>query len=205
MSDRWFPGLRGQPEDVQTAFRIAYQHIYALDDRNRQMDQTAKPAAAAGLPQSQPIILAGLHSQRIVSPASPWLNAFFWETDRSALYAATAQGSAYVWTWLSGMMIDTSSTLAGLPGDLGPGDAGFIYRSSVFDRLWRWTGSGWTYADGSLGAGGIVATTGAAPSGGFWQTCNGSTVQCALSNATLSSLTATAPSSSLGFSWWMRR
>lgn len=85
--------------------------------------------------------------------------------------------------------------------------SGQLYRNSYFGRVWQWNGNGWSYFDGSLGAGGIVAVRsgGPAPSGGLWQLCDGSTVTGATDGCSLTNLTTPTPGTVSGLSWWMRR
>ena len=81
---------------------------------------------------------------------------------------------------------DTSSSLAGLPTGLTIANRGQHYYNSYFKRWWNWDGANWHYLDSGIGAGGQVSTSGAtAPEGGLWQACDGSTVSCALDNATI--------------------
>ena len=82
------------------------------------------------------------------------------------------------------------AALAGLPTGLGTADAGRQYYNTYFGRMWVWTGTVWHYADGGPGAGAQGATSSSAPSGGLWQACDGSSVACALDNATIGTLTA---------------
>lgn len=82
---------------------------------------------------------------------------------------------------------DASPTLAGLPALPAKGD---LYRNTYFWRVWQWDGTAWHYYEGQIGAGACVATSGAAPSGGLWHTCDGTSVSCALDNATIGSITA---------------
>lgn len=88
------------------------------------------------------------------------------------------------------VIYDTSSTLAGLPTGLGTEDTGQLYYNSYFKRYWFWDGAAWNYNDSGIGAGGQCSTSGPAPSGGLWQACDGSTVSCALDNATIGNKTA---------------
>ena len=88
------------------------------------------------------------------------------------------------------VIYDTSSTLAGLPTGLGTEDTGQLYYNSYFKRYWFWDGAAWNYNDSGIGAGGQCSTSGPAPSGGLWQACDGSTVACALDDATIGNKTA---------------
>jgi hypothetical protein len=146
-------------------------------------------------------VVRDTHANRVNYPAASYDGFLYWETsatipdtDRTSLYISNAG----IWEYVGGEMQSSSSTLADLPGGLGADDAGFRYRSSYFYRAWEWNGSAWHYADGGVGAGAQVATSGAAPSGGLWQACDGSTVACALDSATIGSLTASNTAASAG-------
>jgi hypothetical protein len=95
------------------------------------------------------------------------------------------------------MIEDDSATLVGLPAHPSPG---LLYRNSYFGRVWYWNdaAAAWHYNDAGVGAGGQVSTSGPAPSGGLWQACDGSTVACALDNATIGNLTATPAQATAG-------
>ncbi len=138
-------------------------------------------------------IICDTHANRALYPAAAYPSgAIYKETDRKAVYITGPPVNAGVWVYAAGAMPSTSATLADLPGDLGANDAGFEFRSSYFFRKWTWNGAAWHYSDGGAGAGSQVSTSSSAtpPSGGLWQACDGSTVACALDNATLGNLTA---------------
>ena len=82
---------------------------------------------------------------------------------------------------------DSSPLLTNLPTGLGTEDTGQTYYNSYFDRWWFWDGLHWHYQDGSFGAGAQCTTSSSftPPEGGLWQVCDGSTVSCALANATI--------------------
>lgn len=127
-------------------------------------------------------------------------------TDRLANYSAASYapgqileesdtGYCYVgdgadWIWQSGVIRDSSPSLAGRPGWLTTTDAGALYKNTIFVRVWMWDGSGWHYNDGGVGAGAQVATSGPPPSGGLWAPCDGGVYAVALDNCTTSSFAA---------------
>lgn len=148
-------------------------------------------------------VIRDTHAHRINYAAAAYDGWWYWETsnsipdtDRTSLYLSVNG----IWEYVGCEMQDASSTLANLPTDLGSDDAGFCYRNSFFDRLWEWNGSAWHYADGGLGAGAQVATISSLspPSGGLWQACDGSSVACALDNATITNLSASDTSAFAG-------
>lgn len=137
------------------------------------------------------VVICDTHANRAKYPATSFPNgAIYRETDRKAVYITGPPDKLGVWVYSAGVMQSSSSTLADLPVDLGANDSGFEFRSSVFYRKWTWDGAAWHYSDGGVGAGSQVSTSGPAPSGGLWQVCDGSTVACALDNATVGNLTA---------------
>lgn len=139
-----------------------------------------------------PAVLEDTHANRLANyPAANYdIGTLFIESDRTATYANELVIATPTWVYIGGVMQSTSSSLADLPSDLGTADKGFEFRSSFFFRVWAWSGTAWHYNDGGIGAGAQVSTSGGAPSGGLWQACDGSTVSCALDNATVGNLTA---------------
>jgi hypothetical protein len=51
------------------------------------------------------------------------------------------------WVYLHGMH---EATLGQIPTDLTLSDGGFLFRSTDYDRIWRWTGTAWERAPGEL-------------------------------------------------------
>ena len=56
-------------------------------------------------------------------------------------------GYSAEWVYVYGMC---ENTLANFPIDLGELDAGFLFRATNYDRIWRWTGSAWERSPGEL-------------------------------------------------------
>jgi hypothetical protein len=109
----------------------------------------------------------------------------------TAVQADTVAAMGPVWTYHSGVM---RNTLANKPADLGTHDEGFLFfaenpgtPASDYRRLFRWTGSAWTYADGQKEAKEIIWYPGSVPSG--YALCDGSSVTVTLANATTASFT----------------
>lgn len=226
----WFPHLRDKlGEDGDFALRNVYQNVYSLRDQLNQVQAQMKAQPNFSLQQIQdnlqfngtnPLNLTGLvglsatvqpsviedsHGNRVKYPPAEYQRVLYFEVDRFVFYLSVLSSGNWQWLYATGQMNDTSTTLAALPGDLAQFDQGFLFRSEQFDRVWRWTGTVWHYNDGSLGAGAVVATNGPQPSGGYWQTCDGSSVACALDDATISNISAGGPTLPNGLSWWMRR
>ena len=136
--------------------------------------------------------ILGTHTQRLTAyPAVCFTpGSTFLETDTTILYTSDGQN----WIDPKGVLIDPdlSGILQLLPGSLGSNDKGYLYRSEYYQRTWIWDGQYWHYFGSALGAGAQVATSSSTtpPSGGLWQTCDGSTVNCALDGATVGTLTA---------------
>ena len=133
----------------------------------------------------------GTHSTRLsTSVGSLPVGTLFWEPDRTALYLTTTGGS-----WQLVGNIELGVTLAGpdtKPTDLGLPDAGFIIRSSDFDRLYRWSGAAWADLRGQSQRGHVAFFPEAyAPTTG-WQLCDG-TAGVAISTPTGGTTTVTVP------------
>jgi hypothetical protein len=144
--------------------------------------------------------LTDTHANRLAKyPANGFpAGSVFIETDRTVGYIDN--GTAWAQPW--GILIDpdAAGTLALLPSDLTTTDAGFLYKSAYYQRTWIWDGAAWHYLDSGVGAGGHVTRASSAPSGGLWTAANGAAVNCALDNATISSLTPLTVANT-----WMRR
>lgn len=128
------------------------------------------------------------HTDRIAnySAASYAPGQLLEESDTGYQYV----GNASDWIWQSGLILDASSTLAGLPSWLTSTDVNAAYRNSHFGRKWEWDGSAWNYADGGVPAGSQISTSGATPQGGLWVACDGGSYTGALNDATLGTVTA---------------
>lgn len=116
-------------------------------------------------------IQLGTHAQRLATLASvAGKGALWYETDRSALYAAlTVSGWTLIGSWgLRGTLSPDQK-----PADLGTRDTNFLFISTDFDRTYRWTGAAWADAPGQPARGQIVYFPSAfAPTTG-WALCNG--------------------------------
>lgn len=164
-----------------------------LEDLRRQISSIDLAPRATGGSGGSGAAIEDTHANRSTYAASSYENGWYWETDRTALYLSVFLSGAWVWKWIAGEMVSTSSTLADAPVDLTAHDEGFLFRSKYFFRRWAWdaVGLAWHYADAGVPAGGQIATSGASPQGGLWQACDGSVVACGLDNATAGNLTAT--------------
>ncbi len=120
--------------------------------------------------------LQGTHAQRIntnpliVPFYSPgrFLSYLFWETDRKTLYISSLVAGVPTWVLVSsGILVDV---LANIPTGLGTADVGFLFGSSDYGHLHRWTGAAWTFAPGDSGSEYIVAGT---PNSPLWAPCDG--------------------------------
>ena len=128
------------------------------------------------------------HANRITASAYS-AGSFYYETDRNALYICQLSGSTQTWQWCAGTMRGTLSPDL-KPGDLGAADAGFRFYATDYFHLYRWTGAAWEFGEADGGSQFIVVgATGTAPTGGLWQVCDGTAVNCAQANGTLASVT----------------
>lgn len=71
----------------------------------------------------------------------------FWENDRNVVYLVRTVNKAKVWAFEAGLYVDG---FANRPADLALYDAGFLFYSTDRTILERWTGSGWTWLDGTM-------------------------------------------------------
>jgi hypothetical protein len=99
--------------------------------------------------------------------------------DRGFLFIATDRGhqvwrkGASSWILLEGVGGPTRTTLGSLTGGLTADDAGYLCAVTDYDRLYRWSGSGWEDAPGQPTRGLIAYFAGTGPGPG-WALCNGS-------------------------------
>ena len=132
---------------------------------------------------------SGTHAQRLaLGIGSMGAGALYWETDRTALYGVVS-GS---WQLLGNLWLAATLSPDTKPSDLISTDAGFIIRSTDFDRLYRWSGSAWADAPGQSQRGAISYFPSAyAPTTG-WSLCN-NTAAVAISTPTGTTTTITTP------------
>lgn len=139
------------------------------------------------------LVQMGTHAQRIaLNPASLPSGSIFWETDRTAAYMVIAGQ----WWFVVGTPFAGTLSPNQKPSDLGTRDAGFEFRSTDFDRLYRWTGSAWIDAPGQEARGQIaffpITIDAAFTPGTGWQLCDG-TAGVTISKADGTTGTVTVP------------
>lgn len=122
-------------------------------------------------------ILHGSHADRLASfpPGTFVEGSLFFEDDRLALYIDKLVGGVPTWVYVFGTMRGTLSPDQ-KPAALGTDDGGFLFYSTDFDRLFRWTGAAWSRGPGEPPAGLLLDTTADEAPGVGWQLCDGSTV-----------------------------
>lgn len=116
-----------------------------------------------------PVVLADIYANR---PAAASLGAgtLFYATDRTVTYLNVVNTSnVQVWIYKDGIMFGTLSP--NQKPTLTTNDTNFLFYSSDFQHLYRWTGSAWVYADD--GSGYIRNDTISPPRSGVWQLCDG--------------------------------
>lgn len=108
------------------------------------------------LGQGSNLVSQGAHADRVgLNAGAVPASGIFVETDRNAVYQARLQNKTDpAWVLVLATM---SGPLAGLPADLGPNDAGFIYNSTDA-ASYRWDGTAWATIGGSGSAGAVVVT-----------------------------------------------
>ncbi len=96
-------------------------------------------------PNSVGAISEGTHAQRLATTAAA--GNWFFETDRTALYAAiTPLGSVPTWILMAG---NQGGSDAAKHGDLGLNDEGYIWFSQDRGTILRWTGAAWRWESGT--------------------------------------------------------
>lgn len=115
-----------------------------------------------------------------------WKQWQYYQTDTGLTYTSMVVSNTWKWIYTSGTM--TVATLAALPATLGVNDTGAIVYELQYLHAYQWTGTVWRFLPGDPGAKYIVAGT-AAPKGGKWQLCDGSTVQVSNGDGTASNVT----------------
>lgn len=152
-------GLAGQP---QFAAVPQYQNLPALaraegalSVSNGQLYYFQGASSVSNMPQWVPLsatgeVILSSHADRTNHVAST-SNAFYYETDRNAMYLST--GSE--WVYVCGTMMDA---VAKQPTDLGGNDAGFQFLGTDNYHLYVWDGTVWRDATGSGGGGGGTGT-----------------------------------------------
>jgi hypothetical protein len=153
--------------------------ITVLNDRIRRINVALSGDASAAA--AEPGVHFGPHVLRMGRPIAEYAGgAFFFETDRGALYQV--QNGA--WAYVSGAL---SAAFSGAPTGLGAGDAGFLWSVTDYAHLLRWTGTGWEFLDA---AGNYIAGCAGAPGGSGWQLCDGSATSYLQVAAGIASATA---------------
>lgn len=112
------------------------------------------PINITNLPGSGGVVTFGTHNERLATPAVS--GAWFYETDRTALYAATESG---VWVLVASMQFGSPSDR---PADLTENDVDYLYFQQGTDGniVWSWNGQRWFGAVGQQN--GLIANIPAA-------------------------------------------
>jgi hypothetical protein len=149
-----------------------------------------------GLANADP--LASTHADRIHTldgkldknpPSRQAPGTLLRETDRTVTYRVHEDSvtGARSWVYDSGTMQGTLSPDL-KPTGLGTDDTGFLFWSTDYEHLYRWTGAAWDYAPGDQGSGFIQLDT-AAPTTGVWALADGSGTTRSTATGTLSAFT----------------
>jgi hypothetical protein len=165
------------PPGQELLFRAIYERILQASE-NAGSETVSSSSGARNY--------SGSHAQRLSIPANSLpIGTTFYEEDRAVWYEVVASGvNARYWRPSRGTM---RAVLANAPTDLGAQDAGFLFYATNYYRLYRWTGSAWTYADSELPEKFITTYPGTVPTG--WALCDGSSVTVSKSDGTTQSFT----------------
>lgn len=125
--------------------------------------------------------LYGTHAQRIALDLSTISDGTLWnETDTTVWYQLQLLLTAKTWVYVLGAQSGTLSP--DLKPTLGTHDAGYLFNSTDFNRVYRWSGSAWADAPGEDDRK-YVAMFFATPTYVGWQLADGS-VNVPVSTAT---------------------
>lgn len=148
----------------------------------------SNPLVITGLPGLTSNVQIGTHAARPSAANNP-IGTFYVETDRLSLYVNETVANAPAWVFVTGMMTGTISPDQ-KPADLTPNDVGFLFDSTDFARVYRWSGTVWLDAPGQPNRGfieGFVQTPD--PIVG-WHLCDGTAaVVISKSNGTTTTIT----------------
>lgn len=103
---------------------------------------------------STPQVLYDTHANRIGladhHPTRQPDGALFYETDRKVIYQVQLVAGVPTWVYIAGTMSGTIDTATAdqKPTDLNTNDTGFLFSSTDFDRIFKWSGSAWADAPG---------------------------------------------------------
>ena len=175
---RVYPRFQATSEEVQRAFRQAFDYIFQLDDKT----DLHQPIV------TNSFILIDLHvNKKLWSAGIYELGSMFVEHDRRVVYVNKKVDEKHEWVYIAGAM---PGAFTDMPTDLGLLDAGFRFDCSDYLHVWLWNGLSWTFAPGDPGSKFIVPSPmGGPPNGGLWKLCDGTAADVAQSNGTLASVT----------------
>jgi hypothetical protein len=131
-------------------------------------------------------IIADTHANKIKYPAGSYPNGWYYETDRTVLYASINTE----WKYVAGTMYGTLAPDT-KPTDLGVLDTGFLFRAGDYEHAYVWQGipAAWRFAPGDPGSRYIVgAGNWTAPTGGLWALCDTTIVATAMDDGSLANV-----------------
>jgi hypothetical protein len=131
-------------------------------------------------------IIADTHARKVMYPATSYPNGWYYETDRTVLYASINTD----WKYVAGTMFGTLAPDT-KPTDLGVLDTGFLFRAGDYEHAYVWQGipAAWRFAPGDPGSRYIVgAGNWTSPTGGLWALCDTSIVQSAMPDGSLAAV-----------------
>lgn len=132
----------------------------------------------------------GTYAQRLAVNLSTQVDGALWyETDRTVWYQVQLVTGVKAWVWVLGMQSGTLSP--DLKPALGTNDAGYLFNSTDFNRVYRWSGSAWADAPGQQDRK-LMQYFFATPTQVGWQLCDG-TVNVNITTATGTVTTFTPP------------
>lgn len=140
--------------------------------------------AQNGRPGSR--LIADTHANKVKYPASSYPNGWYYETDRTVLYASINTQ----WKYVAGTMYGTLSPDT-KPTDLGVLDTGFLFRAGDYEHAYVWQGipAAYRFAPGDPGSRYIVAAGNwTSPTGGLWSLCDTTIVPTAMPDGSLANV-----------------
>jgi|SRR6266850_2632893 len=185
--------VTGTIDEIWEAFHKAFTWIFQLASSHNNVKETTTKNTAS-ISNATTVIMDTHANRKLYPPENYALGSRYVEIDRGLFvpnlavggyveYIVQLVGLAPAWVYLSGVMV---GALAALPNDLGPNDNRFLFYATDFFHAYRWSANVavWRLAPGDPGSGYMVMTSGAAPHGGKWHICDGSTQAVAQDNGT---------------------
>lgn len=176
-------GVLDEIRNELAVLREAGSDAARIDDLEKLLWTLNDGAAKAGT-----AIICDTHANLASYPAAAYPGgALYFMTDWKVLYVTGPPAALGKWVYSAGEYNDIAANMPAA-GTLGANDAGLRFASTDYKHAHRWSGTVWDFANGDPGSAYIVATPGAVPHGGLWQTCDGTNATCMNGDGTTASV-----------------